>query len=340
MDIMKLNILFNDIGDISIGSTRVHVINLSKYLINVGAKIKVNDWDNYDKYDVVIFGKNVGCLEILKAKNCNRNLIIASINPSDFSEKQKKKTDLVDFFIVGCIEERDYYLKYQKPIIIFPPIERFDQKPKLHKQESKIHIGYHGNKMHIEGMSNGLVSALQRLGREYDILLNLLYDVKSTGLAKVPIDIQVNHIQWEYDSFANQIQTFDIGIVPSLTKMPNFIVSALQSFPSSSGFKNDYVFRMKNTSNAGRAFVFFQLGIPVVADMVTSHFHILGNPNNGYIAYSEAGWYDGLFTLANSCECRNYISKNARKEFERLYNPRDWAEMFMAKLELIFDNRK
>ena len=83
--------------------------------------------------------------------------------------------------------------------------------------------------------------------------------------------------------------------------------------------------RFKNKSNAGRAFVFHQLGIPVIADLTPSHFHILGNPDCGYIAMSKEGWLSALRKLSCS-KHRNFISQNARKEFERLYNPIIWAK--------------
>ena len=61
------------------------------------------------------------------------------------------------------------------------------------------------------------------------------------------------------------------------------------------------------------------------ADLTPSHMHILGNPDNGYIAMSKNGWLGALERL--SChKHRQFIVDNARKEFDRLYNPLDWAK--------------
>ena len=43
------------------------------------------------------------------------------------------------------------------------------------------------------------------------------------------------------------------------------------------GRSNDYNLQFKATSNAGRAFVFHQLGIPVIADFWPCNFEILDN---------------------------------------------------------------
>ena len=63
--------------------------------------------------------------------------------------------------------------------------------------------------------------------------------------------------------------------------------------------ENDYLIRFKNTSNAGRCFVFHQLNIPVVAELLPSHFHILGNPENGFLTSSEESWYQSLMKFVN-----------------------------------------
>ncbi len=255
-----MKIVINDKNSIKVGSVRVHVHNLYKYLKQINVNITLNDWNDYQTYDIVIFGKNVNINELIKAKRDNDKILIGDINPSD---AKFNKVDIVDFFVVGCIEEKDYYLKYKKQILIFPQIEIFKENIKIHRKKKEIIIGYHGNKMHIDGISNELKCALIRLSKEQRIKLHLIYDVASLGKTKMDRQINCEYIQWDLDTFAHKIQECDIGIAPSLTKIPNFLQKLIKVIPSKSGFNNDVITRYKNTTNAGRTFVFFQLGIPV-----------------------------------------------------------------------------
>jgi glycosyltransferase involved in cell wall biosynthesis len=92
--------------------------------------------------------------------------------------------------------------------------------------------------------------------------------------------------------------------------------------------------RFKNKSNAGRSFVFHQLGIPVVADITPSHFHVMGNPDCGFLVADKAGWYKALLKLTNY-RTRQEIADNAKKEFDRLYDPHDWARKLYREIEEI-----
>jgi len=58
------------------------------------------------------------------------------------------------------------------------------------------------------------------------------------------------------------------------------------------------------------------LGIPVIASFTPSHFHILGNPENGFVANSCEGWLSALRSLVSAKE-RIRIGMNGKREFER-----------------------
>jgi len=329
-----MRIVLNDESPLSVGSTRIHIHNLAYYLNAAGAGVVKNDWSSYEKYDVAIFGKNVNVGKLTEARHQNPRLKIGRVNPTD--RAPQKQDDIVpDFFVAGCIQERDYYMKFRRPILIFPHIELFGEAPKTHIPNEGINIGYHGNETHINLMSSELISALSRLAERVNIVVTFLYNVEKLGKARISSAFPHHHVQWELDRFAEQIQEFDIGIVPNLNRVPSYLLAIMRKLPTKSGGLTDLVVRYKNTENAGRAFVFYQLGIPVVADMAPSHFHILGNPQNGYLAMSEEGWYQALYSLAISADHRNEIAANAHAEFRRLYDPGHWAELFLRQLETV-----
>ena len=99
-------------------------------------------------------------------------------------------------------------------------------------------------------------------------------------------------------------------------------------------YNTDYLLRFKNKSNSGRSFVFHQLGIPVVADITPSNFHILGNPKNGSIASNEQSWYKSLSELRDPVY-RQSVADNAKEEFDRLYDPLEWASKLYREIENI-----
>tara|TARA_A200000113_G_C8821201_1_gene340522 strand:- start:110 stop:1069 length:960 start_codon:yes stop_codon:yes gene_type:complete len=301
-----------------------------------GVNAALNDWDNYSKYDVAIFGKNTSFSQLSHARRIHPTLLIGDTNPSNSKEKIKK-SKFADFLITGSIEEKDFYLDYKKPIVMFPQIEDFKGvSPKHHidKQTNEaINIGYHGNKRHIQGLSRNLIESLEVLGSERKVTLSLLYDVQTLGRAKLSIkNVEIKHIQWRLDHFAKEILKFDIGISPGLTSVPRWLKFLYRYFPTSTGHISDYVLRYKNTANAGRAFVFHQLGIPVVADMTPAHFNMLADGRCGYLAHSKEGWYNALKELSDSAHIRNLIAQNATARFDELYDTKIWAETLVKDL--------
>jgi glycosyltransferase involved in cell wall biosynthesis len=136
-----------------------------------------------------------------------------------------------------------------------------------------------------------------------------------------------------------QMRDVDIGLVPSLRKN-NFLDR--KSFLRNIFFKltnntksnmiNDYSIQFKNNTNAGRAFVFHQLGIPVVADFSPENFIINGNPNCGFLANSEEGWYTAIKQLNDDKILRKSISENAIKKFEEIFNPKKYIEFFISEI--------
>ena len=80
--------------------------------------------------------------------------------------------------------------------------------------------------------------------------------------------------------------------------------------------------------------------IPVVACFMPSHFHVLGNPNCGYLAHTTQGWLRGLRGLCSSAQKRQKVADAARAEFNRLYNPLDWARRLHDQLQELLESKR
>jgi len=320
-----MNILFySSHDDISAGSYRIWVRDLNDYFNDVGvsSKVAIRDLPDLTNFDVVIFGKSDYVLAS-KIKKSYSNKKIGVIN-----HRADVNID-VDFIIVGSIEEQAS-LSYYDNVFLFPLIEKMyidSSLYKNHQQADTLRIGFHGHPPHISKFVLGMNAAIEELSKQ----ISVEFLVASSGPINNTFLPNANVIgtQWNFDTIADSLLSCDIGVVP------NAVISGVDSEAPNQGlFDTDYSMRFKNKSNAGRAFVFHQLGIPVVADITPSHFHVMGNPDCGFLVADKAGWYKALLKLTNY-RTRQEIADNAKKEFDRLYDPHDWARKLYREIEEI-----
>jgi hypothetical protein len=316
---MKIALIDKNIN-LSRGSYRIHINDLCFYFNKIGIYSEINP-KNISLFNIHIYGKDNN---ISKTNNkigiitpsCDNILLLTS----------------VDFIIVGSSEEKDSIIKYNKNCFIFPLIENMylDVIPKIHYKKEEIIIGYHGNQNHLNHMDIGLKNALERLSKE--IKLKFIYICQNDKeWIKGKPKINIEYKKWDIKTIIKDIQEFDIGIVPNISE---YEINTLNKNLTLGIYNTDYKIRFKNKSNIGRALVLFQCGIPVIADITPSNMHILANPDNGYAVLSEDGWYNAIKELC--CENhRNFISKNAYEECKRLYNPFDWAQKLINKINKI-----
>lgn len=323
--------------DMRRGSYRIWIKYLSEYLDHSGyqssceyPQLASAGWIP----DVVIMGKSTSLNEIQMIKGCFPNAKIGIINPTNMSKIILKT---VDFGLVGSIEEKIFYADYLT-CIFFPLIEKIPihiaDRAESYKCDG-VRIGYHGNREHIESMSDNLKASLTHISKDHQsVNLALLYDFRKLGRADLKIPgLEVKHIQWELDSWLQVISSFHIGIVPSLIK-PRILFSL-----GKRGRQNDYILRFKNTTNAGRLMVFNQLKIPAVAELTPSHAQVINNGVNGYLAHSYGSWNSSLTELITSVEKRKMIAEKAFSDFQNIYDIRKCCDQFMADLTNVFSER-
>jgi hypothetical protein len=322
-------LLYASQDNILYSSHRIWIWDLNAYLNGVGveSEVAIGNFPDLSNFDVVIFGKSDH--EIAdKFKLENPSKIVGAINSPSFA------TDLnVDFIIVGSVEEQASLSMYDN-VFLFPLIESMYQNNIMHKEHlplasnDKLTIGFHGNAPHTPRFLNGLNGALERFSKDYPVEFVVITS-GSINRSVLPNGVDVSIEPWIQEKVFNRILSFDIGVVPNAT------ISNVHDESSSEGlFSTDYEMRFKNKSNAGRAFVFHQLGIPVVADITPSNFHIMGNPDCGYLVANEEGWYKAFLKLSDFRE-RRRIADNAKAEFDRLYNPYDWARKLYQNIKEI-----
>lgn len=341
-----MNILFIEKENIEIGSYRMFFYNLANWLKSLGKNVVIND-ENIDKYDVVVFGKSVKSSQMQQVKKQYENKLIGIIQPSDFTSETRSKMKLANFFIVGSIQEKDYYLQYCSYVFHMPLVEDIFTKFKQHEKKEKVCLVYQGNMEHLEQFSPILTKAIEILSQKYPIKLKVVSDFDNLGKWKIgkPKNIEIKYVQWKLDTIEDEILEGDVALVPAIypisrisKKLMLFLHKVFDRRKGSN--RNDYLLRFKNNTNAGRSFLFHQLGIPVVADISPNHFHILSTRNCGFLAYSLEGWITALESLIQSYQYRQTVANNAKQEFDRLYNHQDIANDFLDFLDKISDEKK
>ena len=236
-----------------------------------------------------------------------------------------------DFIIVGSIEEKDSLSK-NKNVFIFPLIENAYSgiEQKHHSNKDNLVIGVHGSYTHLAKFNPHVKNAIEELNKLVDVHLKVITNPGAPnwkfGRPKIK---NLEIIDWKLDTFSENLLKCDIGVVPNISSTSPIIK---KTSVDKGLYNTDYFFRLKNKSNSGRMFVFIQHGIPVVADLTPSNMHILGNPKNGYAVFSKDGWLNSFLELLDFNK-RNEVSQNAFKEFERLYNPVDWATNLISSIE-------
>ena len=307
------------------GSFRVHVRDLNLYLNQINVNSVINP-SNINDYDIIIIDKAL-LNNIVTYREKYKNKILIGITPSRNWNYHK----YLDYAIVGSIEEKNSIIEYYKKIFILPQIESmyFNKNTKIHKHKDKITIGYHGNSVHLNSLVNGCCQALEKLSKETQIELLVFKSqlASNTYWTEGVPKINIKYKQWNLNTIATDLLDIDIGIVPYFSESKN----NLSNDTTKGKYNTDYMLRFKNKSNPGRCLVFYQLKIPVIADMVPSNMYILNNTDNGYAVCGEAGWYNAFKELLD-VKKREFISDNAYNDFKEKYNPLEWTKKFITEL--------
>ncbi|UVI28633.1 hypothetical protein [Paenibacillus spongiae] len=317
--------------------SRTMVSNLQQWMRELNYDAEVKYTNDYRNYDVVIFGRFAEARDILAARTLYKHILIGMLAPIDDTKIRRETIKLCDFLIQSSIEGRDHFMKYCPHVFIMPSIENTFTKYKKHKNNSTIRIAYVGNKYHIRELHPHITPALETLSQERKIQLVAISNFNKLSQWKVgrPAKIDIEYKKWDVDRVEDDLLSCDIGIVPGLTpgikllKAPEFYAK-----------RTDYALRFKNESNAGRAFVFHQLGLPVISDFIPSCFHILADPYCGHLAHSTNGWIYALRDLCSSAARRQKIADYAYHAFHKYYNPLDWTERLYSSIKQLHQTKK
>ncbi len=303
------------------GSYRIWIHDLHNYFKQL--YIPSNISNEVGEEEIIIVGKG----ETDLARNIKQTYPdkkVGLINPV------VGKYDFCDFLIVGSIEEQ-ISLSQNKNVFLFPLIEDLFQNVdvKEHTETDVIRFCFHGHYPHLAKFDPYVCEALEKFSKQTNIELVIIHGNPEFNWKVGKPNIPIKFIQWDATTIVKDILSTDIGLSPNITHVTNY---SRNQIIDTGVYDTDYIIRFKNKSNAGRSFVYHQLGIPVVTDLTPSNLHILGDPDNGFIAGNTESWLNA-FQQLSSCKVRRVISRNAKIEFDRLYNPLLWARKLYNNLK-------
>ena len=260
---------------------------------------------------------------------------------------QGNETDTYDFMVLNSIEASDYFAVAGQPIFIYPtfPIMHHLAEPEKKDTERRpLRIGYHGNRIHLEAMYPRITEALSRLGKDMEIEFWAMYNIRELGQWSTTglNNINIKHIQYDPENYSRYIAQVDIGIVPQLIPVRNsrWMRWLIGSISSKFNERHDnFILRFKETTNNGRAFVFAQYRIPIIADMTPSSCALLGENEYGHVAYSSNQWFNALKNLAHDANLRNKMGVALKDRYDHLANPEGVNRRFVDFLVYLYEYR-
>lgn len=308
-------VFVSDRPNLNRGSYRIWVRDARDALASFGHCVSIVRSDALaslpESVGAVVFDKGEADVFRLPARHSFK---VGVINPSH-------SLNGADFAIVGSVEEQISLTGLFPQIFVWPLVERQFENAnrKVHVDSETLTVCFHGGSGHLGSMaSSGLCAALERFndrlamaGRK--LLLKVISQSDRPTWRIGRPRIRTEFIRYDYTTVGAAIQEADIGLAPNATfQVPGALNSAfLKRWLKLDANSTDYVMRFKTKSNYGRALVFQQLGIPVIADITPSHMDLIRHGENGYLAANEASWFDGLNLLANATRRNEITSRGA-----------------------------
>tara|TARA_R110001632_G_scaffold221531_1_gene352054 strand:+ start:361 stop:1362 length:1002 start_codon:yes stop_codon:yes gene_type:complete len=329
---VKINFITNNPDD-NAGSYRIWVRDLSRTFNEINVKSKIFTLDSLDKID-----KDSSVIVLCKSayKVCNHikdmfpDTLIGAIN-IDCNYNNKN----IDFVIVGSIEEYTS-MSYYKEVYIYPLIERKFENIKIKSHTNKkdyFNICFHGHYPHLFKFEPFLKSAIERFNKEIKpVNLKIITGNKDFNwkAGKPKVNIEMHDYS---EDFVSIVQECDVGIVPNVTDVRLFVDNLQKQTSTEYGlYDTDFFLRMKNKTNAGRAYVLYQLGIPVIHDLSPSSFELLCKTGYNICAHDERSYFREMKKLS-SHELRNEVAIKNREIFDAYYNPADHARKLIKKIK-------
>jgi len=328
---MKINFLTFSPNENS-GSYRIWVRDLSRTLNEIKCDSKI-----FTSVKELILEKDVDVIILCKsafesADEIKKHLpeaTIGAINiPCNFFNNS------IDFVIVGSPEEY-ISMSYYDNVFIYPLIERKFESIKIKKHEEKdtLDFCFHGHYPHLFKFEPFLKEAIEFFDKNIKkVKIKVITGNKEFKWKAGRPNVDIKMFSYD-ENFVDIVQSCDIGLVPNVIDIRLFSKDIQKITSVDFGlYDTDYFLRMKNKTNAGRAYVFYQLGIPVIHDISPSSFELMSKTDYTICAHDHLS-YIREFKKISDHNLRNEIAESNKKMFEKHYNPHIHANKLLQKIQ-------
>jgi len=184
---------------------------------------------------------------------------------------------------------------------------RYQIAKRVKSGHAKLTIGWIGSPSTAAYLAE-LVEPLNTLGREFPIRFAVVGATMPCALEGV----EVCEIPWSEDSEVEEIQSFDIGVMP---------------LPDNEWARGKCAFKLIQ---------YMACGIPVVASAVGANMDVV-HPDTGFLASSTSQWIDGLRKLLASQTLREQQGLRGRQLIEAEYSLHSAAPQLASVVRSIAD---
>lgn len=228
-----------------------------------------------------------------------------------FIYSQNKVSEIIKmsrYVVVGNNFLKDYALNYNKNVEVIPTsinTERYSLKPKT-DTINKVTIGWIGTPSNFSYLYS-LTNVLQKLSRRYRIVMKI---IGGEGIRIENVDVV--SCKWRYETEVEDIQSFDIGIMPLLDD------------------------EWSKGKCGTKILQCLSVGVPVVCSPAGVNKEIIKEGFNGFLAESEREWIEKLTRLIEDKQLRIRMGERGRRAVEENYSIKTNAPKLKSVLEKIY----
>lgn len=227
------------------------------------------------------------------------------------TSSQNKVSEIIkvsQYVVTGNNFLKEYALTYNKNVEVIPTsidTERYSLKQKKDVSD-KVTIGWIGTPSNLSYLYS-LTNVLQNLSRRYKIVVKI---IGGKGARIESVDII--SCKWRYETEVEDIQSFDIGIMPLLN--------------------NEW-----SKGKCGTKILqYLSVGVPVVCSPVGVNKEIIKDGINGFLANSDEEWVEKLSRLIKDEKLRHRFRENGRRIVEEQYSINANAPKLKSVLEKVY----
>lgn len=235
-------------------------------------------------------------------------------------ETAPKSTELMvrkaDGVVVGCEYLYEYACKYNKNVQIIRGNIDVNKYLINRQKRNTIVIGWIGSPSnHI--CLQLLIKPLQKLSKLYkNIQFTIITNTEFAYTLPQFQGIITEIINWDINRYYEDIQLFDIGVIPLL---------------------KDEWFKGKS---GGKVFEYMAMAIPIVSTPVGPHQHIIIEGVNGFLADNDCEWFDKLRLLIENEELRIKMGAKGREMATSNYSIISYTNTYLNMINITKESQK